>query len=417
MTVPNNPADTKPADKKPARKKPVGKKPVGKKPVGKKPAGKKPAGKKPMYAIGIMSGTSADGIDGVVLEIKSTDEFEIVATHSSPITDDLRKSIRQVAARQINSHDQSDNLDIELAHCFADATEALISKIASRDVAIVGIHGQTVNHQPDDGYTIQLGNGKKMAELLALPVVTNFRDADIAAGGQGAPLVPGFHRAAFSSDTENRVVVNIGGVSNITFLPATAANIELDVIGFDTGPGNTLMDFWCRTKFNREYDENGDLARGGELQLDLLDVFLKDQYFADLPPKSTGLDYFNEKWLKDKMMLWEGHGHSTDEDVLMTLTYLTARAIGDQVNNLTPGVDAMYVSGGGAKNQLMMEILQDKSRSPVALTSDIGIDPQWVEAAAFAWMAFCTLHAQPSTLPSVTGAKHPTIAGVIHQPD
>ena len=368
----------------------------------------------PAYAIGIMSGTSADGIDGVVLEIGDSGSFQIVETCAVDYPDHIRSKVRDIARRRIGSAEESDNLDMELAHLFAAAAEKLIEQLGHREIAVVGSHGQTVNHSPDSdpAFTVQLGNGPKIASLLELPVVSNFREADMEAGGQGAPLAPGFHQAAFSDENESRVVINIGGISNITFLPRQNG----EVTGFDTGPGNTLLDYWCRTHFDCEYDDNGNIAREGDLQLDLLDLLLKDPYFAQLPPKSTGLEYFNEKWLKDKMLYWEGYGHASNQDILMTLTYLTARAIADQVNLLQPAVDHAYVCGGGARNSLLMEILNDKARPVVSKTDEIGIDPKWVEASAFAWMAHRTLNGLTSTLPSVTGAGFPTVAGVVNIP-
>ena len=363
-----------------------------------------------------MSGTSADGIDGVVLEISDQDTFTIHASVSHPYSDTIRKRIRKLTAQKIINAEDSAGLDAELAHLYAAVAKELLEQSNGKPIDVIGCHGQTVHHSPDSDppLSLQIGNGTILANETGCTTVTNFRAADIASGGQGAPLVPAFHEAVFSSESENRAVINIGGISNITFLPAGKTN---QISGFDTGPGNTLIDYWCRTHFKCDYDKNGDIARTGDLQLDLLDLFLRDPYFERLPPKSTGQEYFNVNWLKDKMSLWEGRSHSTNEDILMTITMLTARCIVDQLKKLQPPVDSVYLSGGGANNGLLKDMINDLSTSQVSTTDDLGIHPQWVEAAAFAWMAYRTIHDLPSTVPSVTGAASATVAGTIITPD
>ena len=364
-------------------------------------------------AIGLMSGTSADGIDGVALELRENGGFAVIATCTAPYPQGVRRKIRAAAARRIRSPAQSGSLDLELAHLFAAAAELLIAKLGHRNITVVGSHGQTVNHSPDTAppFTVQLGSGRKIAELLGLPVVSNFRDADLQAGGQGAPLVPAFHHAAFASAAQSRAVINIGGIANLTFLPRPPGATT----GFDTGPGNTLLDGWCHSRFQRAYDANGDIARQGALQPELLDRLLADPYFSRPPPKSTGLDYFNAQWLEAKLRRWQGYGRASDQDILMTLTGLTAASIAAQVNRLH--TDRIWVCGGGARNTLLLELLNDRSAPAVAVTSELGIDPQWVEAAAFAWMACRTINGLTSTLPAVTGAAYPAVAGIIHNPD
>ena len=372
--------------------------------------------KKSSYVIGLMSGTSADGIDGVILEISEQNTFTIHGSVSHPYSNDVRKRIRKLVSQKITNAEESAGLDGELAHLYAAVTKDLLEQASHKNIDVIGCHGQTIHHSPDSDppFSLQIGNGQILANETGYSTVTDFRAADIASGGQGAPLVPAFHEAAFSSKNENRAVVNIGGISNITFLPAGKTE---QILGFDTGPGNTLIDYWCRTHFRCDYDKNGDIARTGDLQLDLLDLLLRDPYFERPPPKSTGQEYFNANWLKDKMSLWEGRSHSTHEDVLTTITMLTARCIIDQLKNLQPRVDSVYLAGGGANNGLLKDMIKDLSASQVSTTDDLGIHPQWVEAAAFAWMAYRTIHDLPSTLPSVTGASNPTVAGKITVPD
>ncbi len=372
-------------------------------------------GKYPIYAIGLMSGTSADGVDGAVLEIARNGELSIHSTHSAVYTNEIKDKIRHLIKRKIIDNSQSGNLGIELAQLYADVTHGLLGNFDRNQISVIGCHGQTVHHSPDSEppFSLQIGDGAVLARLTKLPVVTNFRSADIEAGGQGAPLAPAFHQAAFASTEQNRSVINIGGIANITFLPA---NGKFDVTGFDTGPGNTLMDYWCRTQFDCEFDKGGEIAKNGTIQLDFLDLLLKDPYFETLPPKSTGLEYFNAQWLNGKLAIWEGRDLSTNIDILTTLTALTARTIADQLNHVKPEMDIAYLCGGGAKNALLTTLLKQQVTIGIETTAVLGIEPQCIEAAAFAWMAYRTLHGLTSTLPSVTGASKPTIAGVLSYP-
>jgi anhydro-N-acetylmuramic acid kinase len=372
------------------------------------------------HAIGLMSGTSADGIDGVLLDIPGDGDFRIAEYESLAYPADTAKKIRKITAQCIETADHSKGLDLELAVLYADVANKLASRAGNRPISVIGCHGQTVNHSPysDPPFTLQLGNGKTLARLTGTAVVTDFRSADIAAGGQGAPLAPAFHQAMFASQEESRAVVNIGGISNITLLPQAREKSEVpgNVSGFDTGPGNTLIDYWCRSYFGCNYDNHGDIGRQGTPQLDLLDLLIRDDYFLKSPPKSTGLDYFNPAWLREKLGLWEGMDHCSKEDVLATLTALTARCISDQLNWLQPSIVSAYVCGGGSNNSLLLELIQLNCNAQIHDTRMLGIDPQWVEAAAFAWMGLRTLHGLTSTLPSVTGASKPTVAGIIHHP-
>ncbi len=386
-----------------------------------------PRKKPPVYAIGLMSGTSADGVDGVVLRIADRGELSIHASANLDYPSEVKDRIRQLTSRKITATSQADNLDIELTQHYAKVVEQLLETIDRKNISVIGCHGQTIRHSPlsDPPFSLQIGDGAELARLSRCAVVTDFRAADLAAGGQGAPLTPAFHQVAFASKTHHRSIINIGGISNITVLPATGRNRpndaqdihdNINVIGFDIGPGNTLIDYWCRTHFDCEYDNNGEITENGTIQLDFLDILLNDPYFETPPPKSTGLEYFNPRWLKDKLSLWEGRDQSTNTDILTTLTALTAKTIADQLNNRQPKIDTAYLCGGGAKNAVLVTLLKQQTTTAIDTTATLGIDPQWVEAAAFAWIAYRTLNQLPSTLPSVTGASNPTIAGVISPP-
>lgn len=383
----------------------------------------------PVYAIGLMSGTSADGTDGAVLEIADKGELSLHSTASLSYPQDIKDKIRRLIARKITTAQQSENLHIELAQHYAEVVGELLTTIDRKNISVIGCHGQTIHHSPHSAppFSLQIGDSAELARLTKIAVVTNFRDADLAAGGQGAPLAPAFHQAAFASKTDNRSVINIGGIANITFLPSDGSDGKNDAAdktgktdkgvaettGFDTGPGNTLMDYWCRTHFDCDYDHDGAIAENGIIQLDFLDLLLKDDYFAMPPPKSTGLEYFNAKWLKDKLSLWEGRSHATNADILTTLSALTAKTVADQLNKQVPEIATAYLCGGGARNRVLITLLKQQTTTIIETTAALGIDPQWIEAAAFAWMAYRTLQRQTSTLPSVTGASKPTIAGTI----
>ncbi len=374
-----------------------------------------PSEKPSALSIGLMSGTSADGVDGVLLEIHDQARPELHATCSQHYSDSTKKKIRKTAKRKIRDASEAAELDMQLAGICAGVVNRLIEHSGPARIAVVGCHGQTVHHSPNSKppFSLQIGNAEELARLTNLPVVSNFRSADIQAGGQGAPLAPAFHQAVFASPRENRSVINIGGISNITCLPADPV---LDVTGFDTGPGNTLIDNWCRTHFGCAFDKDGEIAKTGEVQLDLLNILLDDKYLKLETPKSTGLEYFNMKWVKEKLGLWDGYGQCSDADILATLTEFTATSIADALNALTPGVSRGFLCGGGAHNPLLVSMLARRTDFGLEPTTTLGIDPQWVEAAAFAWMAYRTVQGLTSTLPSVTGASRPVIAGTLHAP-
>ena len=363
-------------------------------------------------AIGLMTGTSADGIDGTALEI-GEQSISIRATETLPFKEHTKEAIREVSAQRIQNKEHAAQLDMDLGNLHLEIASKLMARLGPEPTSVIGMHGQTVHHSPntDPPFSIQLGNGPRVAEATGVPVVTDFRAADLAAGGQGAPLAPAFHQAAFSHPGENRAIVNIGGIANITLLPADSRG---SVIGFDSGPGNALMDGWVRKHYSKPFDRNGNIARKGRIQHELLDILLQDSYFDRRPPKSTGLERFNHGWLKSKL---HSFGRDCDNsDILATLTEFTARTICNDLNHLKPEVTTVVLCGGGSQNRLLVELIAGKITARVTDSGSEGIDPQWVEASAFAWMADRTVRGLASTLPSVTGAKHPCIAGIVHYP-
>ena len=368
----------------------------------------------PYIAIGLMSGTSADGIDGVVLKITDT-SLSILEHEYMAYGNDLRWQVRNVCERKISNPEEAGDLDEKLCTLYAGVSQKLIDKIAPMTVSVIGSHGQTVHHSPYSSppYTVQLGNGYNIAQLTGTPVVSDFRSRDMAAGGQGAPLAAGFHQAAFHSTEEHRAVINIGGIANITLLPACHSG---DIIGFDIGPGNTLIDNWCQRNYSLLYDEDGQIARSGTVQLDLLDLLLKDDYFCRLFPKSTGPEVFSLTWLMNYMQIWGNQNQCRSEDILATLTALSARSIANVINDFQPKVGTTLLCGGGTKNSLLVDMISNYADSTITDTGTMGVDPMLVEAAAFAWMAYKTMQGQTSTLPSVTGARYPCIAGNIACP-
>ncbi|MCY4312640.1 MAG: anhydro-N-acetylmuramic acid kinase [Gammaproteobacteria bacterium] len=368
----------------------------------------------PIHAMGLMSGTSADGIDGVVLQIDNNG-FSLVATETLPYPETLRQSVRDVCSQKIHSRSEAREIEVQLTELFTAVSRKLLDKIPSASTRVIGCHGQTVHHSPDSNpsFTVQLADGKAIAKQTGIPVVTDFRSEDMRAGGQGAPLAPGFHAAAFRSSEEQRSIINIGGISNITVLPKDQNS---HVTGFDIGPGNTLMDSWCRRHFSCAFDADGQIAESGSPQPELLEILLDEDYFAKPWPKSTGVELFNMGWLDKKINKWNGSAEIIPRDVLTSLSALTVHTISETVNQLEPKIDTVYICGGGALNAGLMRQLGQRCRAKVLSTQSLAVGPKWVEAAAFAWMGYQTTRGLASTMPSVTGASHPCIAGIVNNP-
>jgi anhydro-N-acetylmuramic acid kinase len=365
------------------------------------------------YYVGLMSGTSMDGIDAVLVGI-DTREIQLLEGISHPWPEPLEKRLRNLVARKSCSLHEYGELDHLCALQFVQATLALLEAAdmpASR-IRAIGSHGQTLYHQPrlPAPFSMQIGDPSILAENTGISVVADFRRRDIAAGGQGAPLVPAFHQAIFHTPGRNRVILNIGGIANVTILPASGK----PVTGFDTGPGNCLMDQWCQRRRGLPYDHAGEWAARGKIHPPLLETLLSDGYFHLPPPRSTGTEYFNQEWLERRL---QQHPGLKDSDIQATLMALTASAIGRAIRDWAADTEEVLVCGGGAHNQALMKTLS-QTLSPLAIapTDSVagGIHPDWVEAAAFAWLAKQTLEGVPGNLPSVTGARHPVVLGGIY---
>jgi anhydro-N-acetylmuramic acid kinase len=359
--------------------------------------------------IGLMSGTSLDGVDAALVEFTPSKPPRLVATHFLAYPSNLRKQVLALQHPNPNELEANCQISNQLAQLYASAVNQLLSnnQIAASEIVAIGCHGQTVRHRPELGFTLQIGNNALLAELTQITVVGDFRSRDIAAGGQGAPLVPAFHQAVFAHPKKNRMVVNIGGIANITFLAKSG-----QILGFDSGPGNMLIDSWTQLRLNKDYDANGEWAATGLILDSLLFDMLAEPYFALPPPKSTGRDLFNDGWLKQHLL----YPHLRSQDVARTLVELTAQSVVDAILKTCSEVDEIYLCGGGAHNNLLVNRIKAKlsDNTVVENTDALGIGVDWLEAVAFAWLAQQTLSNKPSNLPEVTGAKGLRILGAIY---
>ncbi len=359
-----------------------------------------------------MSGTSMDGIDAVVASFDPPG-VTIHGTCTKAYPEDLKDALHAAIRQPLDVPlDTSGELDRRVGECFRDAALAVVTAadIDFDNIIAIGSHGQTLRHQPnaDEPFSLQIGNAGIIAAGTNTTTVANFRRADILAGGQGAPLVPPFHEYLFHSRKSDRVVANIGGIANITVLPARAS----EVIGFDTGPGNGLMDAWVARHRGTAFDVNGQWAASGTVNDTLLRKFLADPYFELPPPKSTGFEYFNPLWLRSFNL-----DRLDAVDVHATLCELSAVSIADSVNRHAADTQEIFVCGGGAHNvELMRRLSRQLPDAAVTSTAAVGLDPDWVEAAAFAWLAMRTVNGETGNLPSVTGAAHKVVLGDIHSP-
>ena len=364
----------------------------------------------PDLYIGLISGTSMDGVDAALVEFGDR-SLQIVSARTTPYPDALREQLQDAASKPDScTADLIGTLDHWVGGCFRDATHELL-RAAGVDpdrVRAIGSHGQTLRHRPDRArpYTLQIGNADIVAKGTGIDCVADFRSADLALGGQGAPLVPPFHEWLLRSPVVSRCVLNIGGIANITALPAGAG----PVTGFDTGPGNTLMDSWVRRHHGLAFDDDGHWASGGTPIRGLLEAMLADPYFAKAPPKSTGFEYFNEAWLSTLLP-----ADMRPADVQATLAELTAATIAAAIGRYADTTREVLVCGGGVHNRDLLRRLGDHL-GPVALasTADAGLDPDRVEACAFAWLAMRTVNGEPGNFPGVTGASRETVLGAVH---
>ncbi|MFV1998415.1 MAG: anhydro-N-acetylmuramic acid kinase [Acidiferrobacterales bacterium] len=367
-----------------------------------------------MYYIGLMSGTSADGIDAALVDFSPDSKLHITATQHSPYPADILRDLVVLSEADKGDYPKIDELDQKLGKLYGDAVNHLLHYAGKNksEIVAIGSHGHTVRHEPDaeKPFSLQIGNASTITDETGITTVADFRTGDIAVGGQGAPLVPAFHKAVFASDESNRCICNIGGIANVTYLPAVNSQ---PILGFDTGPGNTLMDHWIKQHKGLDFDASGEWAAQGHCDDALLAALMADPYFGQPPPKSTGKEYFNLKWVNS--VANTAISGLEENNVQATLANLTATSISKAITDFLPDTQEIYVCGGGYRNNYLMALIgRQCAPIPVSTTSGLGIDPDWVEAAAFAWLAKQTLEGKPGNLPSVTGARSAVVLGEIY---
>jgi anhydro-N-acetylmuramic acid kinase len=366
------------------------------------------------YFIGVMSGTSLDGIDVALTSLSESGEFQLVTAQTFPFSETLYRKLQQLIVNQVSKLQDLGEIDIALGQLIGLSINKLLAaqQLDAKDITAIGSHGQTICHSPvgEFPFSLQIGDASLIAEITGITTIADFRQRDIAAEGQGAPLVPAFHQSLFSTANEDRVIVNIGGISNITLLPASS---DEPIIGFDTGPGNVLLDYWTKLQLNKPYDHSGKWAASGKCNNEILRQLLDEAYFKQAIPKSTGRELFNQQWCETKLA-----GYKLEiapADIQATLTELTAQTIANDIITYAKSNSSVFICGGGAHNNHLIcrlqALLGDKK---VATTSALGLHPDWVEAGAFAWLAYRTINKKTGNLPSVTGAKHAVILGAIY---
>lgn len=362
-----------------------------------------------MHYLGLISGTSADGIDAALMRFEPT--LSAVATHTFAYPPGLRRRLLPlIHGAEIAAVDEIACLDAEVGLVFAQAASILLqgSGVGLEQVRAIGSHGQTIRHRPrnDPAFTWQIGDPSRIVERTGITTVADFRRRDMAAGGQGAPLVPAFHASIFGGGDESRAVLNLGGIANLSLLPKDGP-----VLGFDTGPANALMDLWAQRCGIGEQDEGGQLASQGEVDRALLEQMLSEPWFDLPPPKSSGREDFNAAWLDTHL----GTDERKPADVMATLLALTVETVARALQRNLADCKRLLVCGGGSCNPHLMSALQQRFPSiPVESTLVHGLDPNFVEAAAFAWLAQRALDGQPGNLPAVTGAKGLRVLGAIY---
>lgn len=365
----------------------------------------------PERYLGLMSGTSADGIDAVVAEFDDGRFAGLLASGHRDYPEALKRQLITVSIEQPPLTLRAfAALDAEIGDAFADAAVALLrdSGIDPASITAIGSHGQTVFHDGSRGLTLQLGDANRIAAATGITTIADFRRLDLALGGQGAPLVPAFHEALFRSRSEDRVALNLGGIANVTLLPAASSS---PVLGFDTGPANGLMDEWMQRCCGRPYDESGSLAAAGKADEAMVAALLADPYFALPPPKSTGRDYFRLDWVQTRHPAMR---HLSPADVQASLAQVTVRSVADAVRAAMPAAARLIVCGGGARNAELLRLLGMILPGVVIDTSEQhGLAPEWIEAAAFAWLAMRRMNGQPGNLTRVTGARQPASLGSV----
>jgi anhydro-N-acetylmuramic acid kinase len=364
--------------------------------------------------VGLMSGTSLDGVDVAIVDFA---EFPPRLLHcaTTPYSALLRERLQELCRSQTTLLENLYSLDAELGEIYAGVVNAALASagMSAGEIVAIGCHGQTIRHSPDSDfpYTAQIGDPNRIAVLTGIATVADFRRKDIALGGQAAPLAPAFHRFLFRSDAEDRVVINVGGIANITYLPSQR---DAPVLGFDTGPGNTLLDYWCERHRNESFDLAGAWGRSGRVNTELLQRMLDDEpYFQLDPPKSTGTEYFNPAWL---------HAYLDDDSdpaaIQATLVELTVATITAAIRTLPALPRSAYLCGGGAHNRYLLERMQlALPECGVTTTAALGLDADFVEASAFAWLARERIELRDGNVPEVTRARHGAILGGVYAAD
>ena len=362
--------------------------------------------------IGLISGTSMDAVDAALVAF-GKGGITTVATHSAPVPEGIKRELHSLSQDPSGAAVRFWSADARLGSMFADATLDLleIAGVQPREVRAIGSHGQTVYHAPGTTppCTVQIGDPSIIAERTGITTVADFRRRDIAAGGEGAPLAPAFHRAMFSAPGIERGIINLGGIANLSVL---AADPSRPLLGFDTGPGNTLLDACMRERFGAAMDRDAALASEGEVIPSLLAALLAEPYFDRTPPKSTGRELFNPAWLDARLA---AHPMVEPRDVLRTLCELTVETVVSAIERFAPGTQELYLCGGGTHNPVIVARLADRA-APIRVetTERLGVPPDWVEAIAFAWLAMRTLAGKPGNAPTVTGAGREVVLGGIY---
>lgn len=360
--------------------------------------------------IGLMSGTSADGIDATLIEIDDN-QVSLRGYLETPHNDELRAAILSLCESGNHEIDHMGELDQQLGKAFALAANALLDQhqLSAAQITAIGSHGQTIRHRPsaEHAFTLQIADPNQIAQRTGITTVADFRRRDMAAGGEGAPLAPAFHQAVFSHEAEERLIINIGGISNISHLKGASL-----LAGFDTGPGNALMDGWIQRHKGKTYDNNGNWASSGQVNVALLDRMMGHEYLSKATPKSTGREDFHMSWLDH--LLTKVPQAPAHQDVMATLLEYTCQTIELHIRALGSQPDGIYICGGGALNAKLMHRLDEICPAQVSSTTALGIDPQQVEGAAFGWLAHQTLTRANGNCPVVTGAKKEVILGGVY---
>lgn len=361
------------------------------------------------FFIGLMSGTSTDGVDGVLVCFTPGNRPDIVSFASIDMPKELRSRFLELNHAGFNEIEKSHLAANQLADLYAQCCHQLLQQagLPSSQITAIGAHGQTVRHRPDLGFTVQLNAPARLAELTGIDVVADFRSRDIAAGGQGAPFAPLLHHALFADNHNTRVILNLGGIANITLLRPNQA-----LLGFDTGPANALMDGWIALHKGENFDRDGAWGASGTVHNELLQHLLSEPYFHRPAPKSTGRDLFNMAWLEQHLKAL--NLSYPPNDIMATLRALTTHSVAQAIRRYSPCTDEIIVCGGGSKNKVLMTELAQLMQCNVQPIEAYGLDSQAVEALAFAWLAKACVERVPLDFPSITGASHTSIAGAIY---